>query len=86
LVTSFTFNPRTIELYQSGKKPSSKIAALTSVVVGRELVMSPRDVQDLQIVQTLPPQNADSVSIFIFCKGIFLKPTLIEGSCHRSTQ
>jgi hypothetical protein len=78
------FNLRTIELYQSGKKSSSKIAALTSVVVGREAEMSPRDEQVVPS-QTLPPQNTDSVSIFIFCERNFLKPTLIEGSYYWST-
>jgi hypothetical protein len=51
---------RTVELNRRGKKSSSKIAALTLVVVGREAIMSPRDVE---VVRPLPPQNCDSVHI-----------------------
>jgi len=51
---------RTVELNRGGKKSSSKIAALTRVVVGREAEMSPREVE---VVHPLPPQNTDSVHV-----------------------
>ncbi|KAF8797738.1 hypothetical protein BYT27DRAFT_6930048 [Phlegmacium glaucopus] len=51
---------RTVELYRSGKRSSSKIAALLHVVVGREAEMTP---QELQIVRPIPPLNSDSVHI-----------------------
>jgi len=51
---------RAVELYRSGKKSPSKIAALLHVVVGREIAMTPRQAET---IHPLPPQNADSVHI-----------------------
>ena len=55
-----SFNFRAVERYRSGKKSSSKIAALAHVVMGRQAEMTPRELQD---GGPIPPQNTDSVSI-----------------------
>jgi hypothetical protein len=53
---------RAVERYRGGKNSSSKIAALTDVVVGRAAQMTSRELRDVHPLAK-PPQNADSVHV-----------------------
>ena len=41
--------------------------------------------RDVQVRRPLPPPNTDSVSVFFFCKGKLLKPTLRFMSLEYAT-